>query len=65
MLKRAHKQKTLFKEPQDDKKQKRNDSKFKSSDDSDESVFDKSTFSQQWDIKPKGKKGLFEVGDLQ
>jgi replicative DNA helicase len=58
-------QKTLFKEPQDDKKQKRSDSKFKSSDDSDETVFDKSTFSQQWDIKPKSKKSLFEVGDLQ
>lgn len=29
------------------------------------SIFDKSSFGQQWDIKPKTKKKLFEVGELQ
>lgn len=31
----------------------------------DASIFDKSSFGQQWDIKPKTKKKLFEVGELQ
>ena len=30
----------------------------------DKPTFDKSTFAQQWDVKPK-KKNLFEVGELQ
>jgi hypothetical protein len=57
-------QKTLFKEPQDDRANKRGETKF-TSDDEDSSVFDKGAFNQQWDIKPKGKKSLFEVGDLK
>lgn len=32
--------------------------------DNDRPAFDKTSFGQQWDIKPK-KKGLFEVGELQ
>jgi replicative DNA helicase len=28
-------------------------------------TFDKSSFGQQWDVKPKNKKNLFEVGELQ
>lgn len=31
----------------------------------DRPTFDKSNFSQQWDVKPKNKKNLFEVGELQ
>jgi replicative DNA helicase len=57
-------QKTLFKEPQDDRTNKRGETKF-TSDDEDSSVFDKGAFNQQWDIKPKGKKSLFEVGDMK
>jgi archaellum biogenesis ATPase FlaH len=28
-------------------------------------AFDKTSFGEQWDIRPKSKKGLFEVGELQ
>jgi len=31
----------------------------------DKPTFDKSSFGQQWDVKPKNKKNLFEVGELQ
>ena len=31
----------------------------------DKPTFDKSTFAQQWEVKPKNKKNLFEVGELQ
>jgi KaiC/GvpD/RAD55 family RecA-like ATPase len=31
----------------------------------DKPTFDKSSFGQQWEVKPKNKKNLFEVGELQ
>ena len=37
----------------------------KKNDNDSTATFDKSSFGQQWDIKPKKKKSLFEVGELQ
>jgi replicative DNA helicase len=56
-------QRGIQKEPHDDKKLKRKDDRSKES--TSDVIFDKTSFNQQWDIKPKNKKGLFEIGDLQ